>query len=69
MADSNNSGQFGNRDDTEEQAQKGGQESTGQFGSEKGADPREAQANQPREAQVEGGEKGGSRSQDDEDNE
>lgn len=66
MADSNNSGQFGNRDDTEEQASKGGQASPGQFGSEQGADPKKAgqegaQA-QPREAKVEGGKKGGKQS-------
>ena len=59
MADENNSGQFGNCSDTEEQASKGGQASTGSFGSENGADPSEAgkegaQA-QPREAKVEGG--------------
>jgi len=44
MADPNNQGQFGNREDTEEQAQKGGQESTGSFGDENGADPSEAGA-------------------------
>lgn len=59
MADDNNPGQFGNRDDTEEQASKGGQASSGKFGSSQGADPSEAgrkgaQA-QPREAKVEGG--------------
>ena len=32
MADQNNPGQFGNRSDTEQQAQKGGQESSGSFG-------------------------------------
>ena len=50
MADPNNPGQFGNRDDTEEQAQKGGQASTGSFGSENGADPSEAGAKGGRES-------------------
>lgn len=67
MTDSNNPGQFGNREDTEEQARKGGQASTGSFGSENGADPQKAgsqgAAAQPREAKVEGGKKGGSQSQ------
>jgi len=31
MADTNNPGQFGNREDTSEQASKGGQMSSGQF--------------------------------------
>lgn len=31
MADSNNPGQFGNREDTEKQAQKGGKASSGSF--------------------------------------
>jgi len=44
MADPNNEGQFGNREDTEEQAQNGGEASTGSFGEENGADPREAGA-------------------------
>lgn len=39
MADQNNPGQFGNREDTEEQARKGGQASNGSFGSENSADP------------------------------
>lgn len=39
MADKNNSGQFGNRDDTEEQAHKGGEASTGSFGEKNSADP------------------------------
>ncbi len=52
MADPNNAGQFGNRDDTEEEARKGGEASTGSFGSENGADPSQAgteggQSNQP----------------------
>lgn len=42
MADKNNPGQFGNRDDTEETASKGGQASSGSFGSENAADPHEA---------------------------
>ncbi|AXE37713.1 stress protein [Acidipropionibacterium virtanenii] len=42
MADKNNPGQFGNRSDTEEQAQKGGQQSTGKFGEKNAADPHEA---------------------------
>lgn len=66
MADSNNPGQFGNRQDTEEQARKGGQASTGSFGQANSADPRQAgregaQA-QPTEAKARGGEhsRGGS---------
>lgn len=63
MADPNNPGQFGNRDDTEEQARKGGENSSGQFGAENGVDPQEAgqkgAAAQPREAKVEGGKKAG----------
>jgi hypothetical protein len=59
VADESNSGQFGNRSDTEEQAQKGGEASTGSFGSENSADPAEAGSKgaeaQPREAKVEGG--------------
>ena len=39
MADSNNSGQFGKRSDTEEQAHKGGMASPTKFGSPQGADP------------------------------
>ncbi|MFC0674346.1 stress protein [Brachybacterium hainanense] len=42
MADRNNPGQFGNREDTEEQARKGGEESSGSFGEQNAADPREA---------------------------
>lgn len=69
MADSNNPGQFGNdRDDTQEQAQKGGENSNGQFGAENGVDPQETgqegAAAQPREAKVEGGENDGENSQD-----
>lgn len=59
MADKNNPGQFGNRSDTEQQARKGWQASTGKFGSEHGADPsaagqKGAQA-QPTEAKAKGG--------------
>jgi len=60
MADTQNPGRFGNRADTEEQARRGGQASTGKFGSEHGADPREAGRKgaeaQPHEAKVRGGE-------------
>ncbi|MDF0532101.1 hypothetical protein P0W64_20785 [Tsukamurella sp. 8F] len=60
MADPNNPGQFGNRSDTEEQARKGGEASTGKFGEENAADPHEAgrkgAAEQPHDAKVEGGE-------------
>jgi uncharacterized protein len=60
MADQNNPGQFGNRTDTQEQAQKGGQASPGSFGSENGADPVEAGRKgaeaQPDEAKARGGE-------------
>ena len=42
MADNKNPGQFGNRDDTEEQARKGGEQSPGQFGASEGADPSKA---------------------------
>ena len=42
MADQNNPGQFGNREDTEEQAHKGGQASTGSFGDRNAADPHQA---------------------------
>lgn len=59
MADPNNSGQFGNRNDTEEQAHKGGEASPGKFGSEKGADPhkegRKGAKAQPLEAKQKGG--------------
>ncbi|WP_424937450.1 MULTISPECIES: hypothetical protein [Bacteria] len=59
MADKQNPGQFGNRPDTEEQARKGGQASSGQFGAENGPDPHEAgrrgAEEQPREAKVAGG--------------
>jgi hypothetical protein len=60
MADSNNPGQFGNRSDTEEQAQKGGMASSGKFGDKNGADPSKAGKDgakaQPRAAKVRGGE-------------
>src|SRR5690625_3920544 len=42
MADNQNPGQFGNRNDTEEQARKGGQQSPGQFGASEGANPSKA---------------------------
>lgn len=42
MADQSNPGQFGNRSDTEKQARKGGEESTGSFGEENSADPQKA---------------------------
>jgi len=42
MADPDNEGQFGNREDTEERAQRGGEQSSGSFGEENGADPHEA---------------------------
>ncbi|WP_129358795.1 stress protein [Rothia uropygioeca] len=42
MADKNNPGQFGNREDTAEQAHRGGEQSTGSFGDKNAADPREA---------------------------
>jgi len=42
MADNQNPGQFGNRNDTEEQARKGGQQSPGQFGASEGTDPSRA---------------------------
>jgi hypothetical protein len=60
MADQNNPGQFGNREDTEEQAQKGGQASSGSFGSGNSADPSQAGEKgaeaQPTEAKARGGE-------------
>ncbi|GAA1048369.1 hypothetical protein [Arthrobacter russicus] len=59
MADNKNSGQFGNRQDTAEQARKGGEASTGSFGTENGADPHEAGRKgaeaEPHEAKVRGG--------------
>lgn len=59
MADANNSGQFGNRKDTKEQASKGGNASTGKFGSKNGADPHKAgqmgAEAEPTEAKAEGG--------------
>ena len=42
MADENDSGQFGNRPDTEKQASEGGHASSGRFGQEHGADPHAA---------------------------
>ncbi|MBF6172521.1 hypothetical protein [Nocardia blacklockiae] len=59
MPDVKNPGQFGNRPDTEKQARKGGQASTGSFGSANSADPSEAgrkgAAAQPTEAKSRGG--------------
>ena len=73
MAEQNNSGQFGDRSDTEEQASRGGHESPGKFGSEKGADPKEEGAKgaeaQPHEAKVEGGKKGGQQNQNNDEDE
>lgn len=61
MPDPNNPGQFGNREDTEEQASKGGKSSSGSFGESNGADPHEAgrkgAAAQPQEAKVKGGQR------------
>lgn len=60
MADSNNPGQFGNREDTEEQAREGGTASSGSFGEQNSADPSEAgkagAKAQPTEAKRKGGE-------------
>ncbi|WP_129656976.1 hypothetical protein [Rothia halotolerans] len=42
MADKNNPGQFGNRNDTEQQAHKGGEASSGSFGESNAADPHQA---------------------------
>ena len=39
MADPDNTGQFGERDDTPEQASEGGKASTGSFGDTNGANP------------------------------
>ena len=47
MADNQNPGQFGNRNDTEEQARKGGQQSPGQFGGEYPFHPLPAVATAP----------------------
>ena len=67
MADSNNTGQFGNRDDTKEQASKGGQASTGSFGDKNGADPgkagKEGAKAQPTEAKQKGGQNSRNNSQ------
>lgn len=72
MADSNNSGQFGNRNDTQEQAHKGGQASSGSFGDTNSANPSEAgrqgAAAQPTEAKIKGGQHS-HRSNDDEEEE
>ncbi|WP_040894631.1 hypothetical protein [Yaniella halotolerans] len=42
MADNKNPGQFGNRNDTEEQARRGGDQSPGRFDKSEGADPSRA---------------------------
>jgi len=59
MADANNSGQFGKRPDTKEQAAAGGRASSGKFGDKNGADPHKAgqmgAEAQPTEAKAEGG--------------
>lgn len=59
MATAKNPGQFGNRKDTTKQASKGGQASTGSFGSKNGADPSKAGKMgadaQPRDAKALGG--------------
>lgn len=59
MADQNNPGQFGNRSDTEKQAQKGGEASTGSFGEKDSADPHDAgkkgAEEQPNEDKAKGG--------------
>jgi hypothetical protein len=59
MADPKNQGQFGNRNDTSEMASRGGQASSGSFGSSSGADPSKAGKKgaeaQSREAKAKGG--------------
>ncbi|MFI6173869.1 hypothetical protein ACIBCN_44360 [Nocardia sp. NPDC051052] len=64
MADQNNPGQFGNRSDTEEQASKGGQASSGSFGEANSADPsaagRKGAEAQPTETKSKGGQHSGS---------
>lgn len=55
MADSNNPGQFGNRDDTEQQASKGGQS--------QGKDSNPGNFANDRQKASEAGKKGGSKSQ------
>lgn len=55
MADNNNPGQFGNRNDTEEQARKGGEQSPGQFGASEGADPSRAGQQGGQQNQNQGG--------------
>lgn len=71
MADSNNPGQFGNREDTEEQARKGGEASTGSFGEKNSADPSEAgakgAANQSTEDKAKGGRHSGGDGDDEDD--
>jgi len=59
MADPKNAGQFGNRNDTSEMASRGGQASSGSFGSQNSADPSKAGKKgaeaQPTEAKAKGG--------------
>ncbi|HVW23123.1 MAG TPA: hypothetical protein VHB51_01380 [Candidatus Saccharimonadales bacterium] len=58
MPDPNNPGQFGNRDDTQEQASKGGQMSSGKFekGSRRASEAgKKGAAAQPTEAKARGG--------------
>ncbi|WP_433685716.1 hypothetical protein [Nocardia sp. CA-119907] len=59
MPDPNNPGQFGYRSDTEQQASRGGQASSGSFGESNAADPHEAGRKgaeaQPLEAKIKGG--------------
>ena len=66
MADQDNPGQFGNRSDTEKQAQKGGEASTGSFGEQNSADPqqagREGAEAQPTDAKAQGGRNSGDES-------
>ncbi|GAB4586667.1 hypothetical protein [Nocardia sp. IFM 10818] len=59
MPDPKNPGQFGNREDTEEQARRGGKASSGSFGEPNAADPsaagRKGAEAQPTEAKAKGG--------------
>lgn len=59
MAEHNNPGRFGHRDDTVEQARRGGEASSGSFGEQNSADPSEAGHQgaeaQPTEAKARGG--------------
>jgi hypothetical protein len=62
VPDPNNPGQFGNREDTEEQASKGGHASSGSYGGDNAADPaaagRAGEQAQPDEAKARGGQHG-----------